>query len=609
MSDNLRVIDGGAMLAQHTKKRKYGDTRSEIVAFKDLPVDEVEGYDEDDAQTFYSLGGCTSPKPSRDIPVGRRPVLMVQHRPVLRKELRSPLENPLSPSIQRLSPCSSSSADTGEYKRANRDNEKPSALQKQPSSEGSSSNPRKRPCTVTRRDFQEQVIGLEIDAGVVDYEKGVQEEPIKDDREDIMPDPVPSSSPAPASSYVADFDYPINTAVRKHFPGEGWYNGKVTDMHIQQGSSKLYKVEYEGDDDGDKEAEMLKESELNGIVLPPGRHIDPSVYPSDDFYDMWEKLDPESVEKSTAVRRANTRISNEESGTQNTAQYGRILPQATDILFDVLKLKRSDIFLDIGHGVGNACLQAAYCVGCESRGIEIIKDRYGVSLEFQAQIETMACELQQTKGTSRVAGNVVLKRGDLSDGALHNWLVSANKVFVNNFGGVFSHRCENQGGSQYHLDHYIAGLFASMEEEAILITLSDLQMGPTRKEANNWRIANKMESSENASFFDVVKVELGESSQVFSWCQSSAKPAIAYVYRRLKQAAHLRSSTFFCCNRDCEHSSLGTPIQAVSINNEGKAVVGHCQCKMLSCRSRRDIPTVTFQEFLKKDGDYSEWGR
>ena len=70
-------------------------------------------------------------------------------------------------------------------------------------------------------------------------------------------------------------------------------------------------------------------------------------------------------------------------------------------------------------------------------------------------------------------GDVILRRGDLSDGLLHNWLVKANKVFVNNFGGVFAERCVNNG-SKWHLDHYIAGLLASMEEETIIITLSDL---------------------------------------------------------------------------------------------------------------------------------------
>ena len=62
------------------------------------------------------------------------------------------------------------------------------------------------------------------------------------------------------------------------------------------------------------------------------------------------------------------------------------------MLFHVLHLKRSDVFLDIGHGVGNTCLQAAYCIGCEARGIEIIKDRYQVSLDFAQKLDDVARE-------------------------------------------------------------------------------------------------------------------------------------------------------------------------------------------------------------------------
>ena len=276
----------------------------------------------------------------------------------------------------------------------------------------------------------------------------------------------------------------------------------------------------------------------------------------------------------------------------------------------MLRLKRSDVFLDIGHGVGNTCLQASYCTGCESRGIEIIKDRYDVSLDFANQIGELAREQLNNNeyNRTRVPGEVILRRGDLSDGALHNWLARANKVFVNNFGGVFAERCVNHG-SKWHLDHYIAGLFASMEEETIMITLSDLQMGPTRKDVNKWRIANKMETSLNASFFDVVKVELGEASDVFSWSQSSTAPAFAYVYLRVKQDPNLRTASITCCNRDCEHSHAGTPIPAVTYNKEGKVVVGACSCKRTSVRSRRDIPVVNFLEFLDVNGEYRDWGR
>jgi precorrin-6B methylase 2 len=59
-------------------------------------------------------------------------------------------------------------------------------------------------------------------------------------------------------------------------------------------------------------------------------------------------------------------------------------------MFQVLRMKRSDIFLDVGHGIGNSCLQAAYCMGCEARGIEVVKKRFTISLDFEQGLRDVA---------------------------------------------------------------------------------------------------------------------------------------------------------------------------------------------------------------------------
>jgi hypothetical protein len=46
-------------------------------------------------------------------------------------------------------------------------------------------------------------------------------------------------------------------------------------------------------------------------------------------------------------------------------------------------LKKDEIFIDIGHGIGNAVLQAALTIGCNSRGLELNRDRFLLSKEFQ----------------------------------------------------------------------------------------------------------------------------------------------------------------------------------------------------------------------------------
>jgi Histone methylation protein DOT1 len=63
------------------------------------------------------------------------------------------------------------------------------------------------------------------------------------------------------------------------------------------------------------------------------------------------------------------------------------------ILFLLLRLTRQDVFLDVGHGVGNFCLQAAYCTGCEARGIEVVRDRYNISLKFMTELQQMSSQL------------------------------------------------------------------------------------------------------------------------------------------------------------------------------------------------------------------------
>jgi hypothetical protein len=201
----------------------------------------------------------------------------------------------------------------------------------------------------------------------------------------------------------------------------------------------------------------------------------------------------------------------------------------------------------------------------------------------------------------------LLRHGDLSDLAMHTWLASANKVVVNNFNGVFAERFLLQSGSQWHLDHYIAGLFASMQEGSIMVTFAALQLGPTQKEVNKWRQDNNLKTSPNGSFFDVIKVEIAEAGQVFSWSSSNKAPAYAYLYRRVAQDSSLRGACTLCCNLQCKHCRLETPIPAVALNREGKAVVGSCECRM-TLKSNRRIPVVTVQEFLNSK-DYREWGR
>jgi cyclopropane fatty-acyl-phospholipid synthase-like methyltransferase len=64
------------------------------------------------------------------------------------------------------------------------------------------------------------------------------------------------------------------------------------------------------------------------------------------------------------------------------------------LLKKILGLNESDLFLDFGHGVGNACLQAAYTVGCNARGIEVVSDRHIVACRYKEEMSKLHNRMQ-----------------------------------------------------------------------------------------------------------------------------------------------------------------------------------------------------------------------
>ena len=49
------------------------------------------------------------------------------------------------------------------------------------------------------------------------------------------------------------------------------------------------------------------------------------------------------------------------------------------LLGTIGKLGKDKVFCDIGHGIGNLPIQAAFTHGCESRGIEMVGDRHAIA--------------------------------------------------------------------------------------------------------------------------------------------------------------------------------------------------------------------------------------
>ena len=209
------------------------------------------------------------------------------------------------------------------------------------------------------------------------------------------------------------------------------------------------------------------------------------VMPLDHFLKMWGMVEEDigcstqEIEQSESVRKANAYISKEDSDIQEKAQYGRLMFKGTDAIFKkVMKLEKSHVFLDIGHGLGNMVLQAAYTVGCQSRGIEAVGDRHSKAEIYKGRMnEIHNLYNKERDGKKYHVGTVQMHHGSLEDPKLFTFLTKCIDVaFCNNFNETFGQKV-NRSGQRYSLDDYIAGLFSQYQTGAIMVTLGPLHLG------------------------------------------------------------------------------------------------------------------------------------
>ena len=254
----------------------------------------------------------------------------------------------------------------------------------------------------------------------------------------------------------------------------------------------------------------------------------------EEFHQRWERAahnitgfhSTQEIECQPDVTRANNRLHGSKNKQRN-AQYGRLLPGATDeMLSECLQVRETDIFVDIGHGLGNAVMQAAYTHGCTSRGIELVTERYDLSLKFQRELEEFA---------GRVP--VELRNGQLQEVKHRNFLTESGKhvmkVFCNNDGNVFGARSALQAP---YLNDFVAGLFASMKEGSKIVTFDPLtfQVGPL-DDVNKERNKFKMKTSEHSSFYTMERKVLGPQNQCLSWSEGGVNDSqmTMFVYTRV----------------------------------------------------------------------------
>jgi len=334
------------------------------------------------------------------------------------------------------------------------------------------------------------------------------------------------------------------------------------------------------------------------------------LYSIEEFKEMWESVEvdigltTEDIEEGRLVRGANSKILKRDGTNQLKAQYGRILPNATNLLFEkIFNLQREETFVDIGHGIGNTVLQAAYTIGCEARGVEVISDRNLIAGVIKGRLQELCRIHLERDGRQTQIGNIRFRHGQLEVPEHREFLTNPTgitKAFVNNFNEVFSFRSA-KANQTYYLDDYVAGLFAQMAPGSIMVTLHPVNLGQPRSKAVELRRLHGLPTeSLNISFFEAEKIDFLEANQVASWSMNGGndKQIQVYKYTRLQQEKD-GISVFLCNNPACTAAQCGTPIPAIKtiqVNGEERVVINYCESCNESAMNLRAKTRIKYNE-------------
>jgi hypothetical protein len=305
-------------------------------------------------------------------------------------------------------------------------------------------------------------------------------------------------------------------------------------------------------------------------------------YTHSEFLSMWHRCEElfgegtDEIESSRRVRASNQKMNPDDTDGQLKAQYGRLLPLGMKKMMEILDLRKDDVFLDVGHGIGNTCLHAAFCIGCVARGIEVVSGRHSIAEVFRDQLIAQNREASP----SRDIGAIDLRLGRLED-RLHTEFLTkgVTKAYVNNFSGVFAER-SSKNDQKWFLDDYVAGLFALLEPGAVMMTFHPLNLGLDKEAANEQRKKHNLSEHGDASFFAFEKLSLGKACKTVKWNLRSGNQTEIQVYKytRLRQP-HGEKAVFLCTNPQCPKAQNAEPIEATMENEEGRVVLAHCTCK------------------------------
>ena len=270
---------------------------------------------------------------------------------------------------------------------------------------------------------------------------------------------------------------------------------------------------------------------------------------------------------------------------QTRAMYGRTLFSGVEKIMEMTDLTSSDIFLDIGHGIGNAAMQTSLTLGCESRGIEVVSQRCMIADSFQKiimeQLHESFCAEDSPKHANllKSVGNLELRNGSLTDPKHREFMVQADVVLVNNAHDIFGVRSGDVAGRPT-VDAHVAGIFAQLKPGAMMVTFFPLlALGSSLFEENDRRWKNGLRSSVDASFFTMERKILGEN--VVSW---TTNEVIVYLYTRVVQNSSDGSSLFLCGNQKC---SFGNSHGTLAVDEKTGLLKEDC----VYCGAKRIVKT------------------
>lgn len=291
-------------------------------------------------------------------------------------------------------------------------------------------------------------------------------------------------------------------------------------------------------------------------------------------------------ECKSGLRRANHHVHASESTGQVSAQYGRLQFQGTDhMLTHLLQLHAAtDVLVDLGSGIGNVVLQAAYVHQCDARGLEVVELRHVTACAFRDKLAAVHQQLHRARdGLHYQVGHVQLQRGSWHDASYRAFLTDPAphrtriKAFCNNYNDVSGEKSVKVAHAKkgWTMDRYTAGLFAGMPAGSILLTLHPLPlpiaprsaMMQLRQRAGLGTVSNNHDKIKeaDASFYELERVSLGPAKDSVSWASHDGE-LWGYKYTRVAQSCP--EAVFLCTNPDCSTARQGTPIPATERRKE-----------------------------------------